>query len=551
MARSLDDETILKALEGLERRVAALETRLDLQPEDGSLPNAEGVQRTLEEDEDAIEQQIGQNWFAQLGIVILAIGIAFLLTFPYSGLPAVLPSIAGYLLAGAVVVLSFRWRESYSHISGYLLGGGIALSFFATLRLSFFSAQPALDDRILLALLLLGSAALGLYLAGRTTSRALVILSLLLGYAGSLCSDSPLFIFSAVTALSVISVIYALRREWPWMFTLSAGCNVLVHLLWFLNNPVLGHGVGMVASPSVNVYFVLLYAIIIALGALGRKDPSGESASAAIRALANGGGAYVLFLLLTVTKFHDELPVSQLLASGVFLTIAILFWIRKRSLYSTFVYAMLGYTALSVAIIAWFGTPDRFIWLSLESILVISTAVWFRSRFIVVANFVIYLLLFLAFLLVAKEISVISICFGLVALLSARILNSQRDRLELKTEYMRNAYLGTAFFMIPYALHHTVPSGFVSLSWLVVALFYHLMSKRLNNNRKYRWMALLTLVITIPYALLVDLTRLDPTLRIVSFIVLGTVLLVVSVGYSKRRARPDSPPAPPEGPQTP
>jgi hypothetical protein len=243
--------------------------------------------------------------------------------------------------------------------------------------------------------------------------------------------------------------------------------------------------------------------------------------------------------------------VSQLLASGIFLAIAILFWVRKRSLYSTFVYAMLGYTALSVAILAWFDAPDRFIWLSLESILVISTAVWFRSRFIVVANFVIYLLLFFAFLLVATEISVVSICFGLVALLSARILNSQRDRLELKTEYIRNAYLGTAFFMIPYALHHTVPTGFVSLSWLIVALFYHLMSKRLNNNRKYRWMALLTLAITVPYALLVDLMKLDPTLRIISFIVLGTVLLIVSVGYSKRRTRQDSPTLPPEGPQAP
>jgi hypothetical protein len=209
---------------------------------------------------------------------------------------------------------------------------------------------------------------------------------------------------------------------------------------------------------------------------------------------------------------------------------------------------MLGYMALSVAIIAQFGAPERFIWLSLQSILVVSTAVWFRSRFIVVANFIIYLLLFFAFLLAAKEISVISICFGIVALLSARILNSQRDRLELKTEYMRNAYLATAFFMIPYALYHTVPSGFVSLSWLAVALFYYLMARTLNS-RKYRWMALLTLAITVPYALLVDLTGLDPTYRIISFIILGTVLLIVSVAYSKRRGRQGNPAPPPEGPQ--
>jgi uncharacterized membrane protein len=56
-------------------------------------------------------------------------------------------------------------------------------------------------------------------------------------------------------------------------------------------------------------------------------------------------------------------------------------------------------------------------------------------------------------------------------------------------------------------------------------------------------MGLLTLAITIPYAFLVDMTRLDPALRIISFIVLGTVLLAVSISYSKKRAagprRPD------------
>jgi len=219
-----------------------------------------------------------------------------------------------------------------------------------------------------------------------------------------------------------------------------------------------------------------------------------------------------------------------------------MFWIRYRSVHATFVYAMLGYAAMSVAIVVQFSSQEYSIALALESILVLSTAVWFRSRLIVVGNFAIFLCLFFAFLLTAQQISLISICFGIVALLSARILNWQKDRLTLKTELMRNAYLGTAFFMIPYALYHTVPPGFVSISWLIVAFFYYLMS-RILNSRKYRWMGLLTLAITIPYAFLVDMTRLDPALRIISFIVLGTVLLAVSISYSKKRAagprRPD------------
>jgi hypothetical protein len=475
--------------------------------------------------------------------VILSIGLAFLLTFPYRDLPPVAPSFAGYLLAGITMALSFRWRRENAHITGYLLGGGMFLAYFATLRLSYFTDQPALREGPLLAVLLILNAALGLLLAARAASPALTILSFLFGYAAMVFSESSLFLFLGITALSLLAVWYALRRSWHWMLAFAATCNSITHLLWFLNAPVLGRPVALLTEPHINIYFVLLYAAIIAGGSLWHKKPESTSGGALTTAMLNGVLGYALFLLLTVTKFRDGLSLSQLLASGAFLSIAIVFWIRLRSLYSTFVYAMLGYAALSVAIIAQFGAPDRFIWLSLQSILVISTAVWFRSRFIVVANFVIYLLLFAAFLIVAKEISIVSICFGLVALLSARILNSQKDRLELRTEYMRNAYLGTAFFMIPYALYHTVPAGFVSLSWLAVALFYYLMARSLNS-RKYRWMALLTLAITVPYALLVDLTGLDPAYRIISFIVLGTVLPLVSVAYSRRRGRSRSPSSP-------
>jgi len=130
----------------------------------------------------------------------------------------------------------------------------------------------------------------------------------------------------------------------------------------------------------------------------------------------------------------------------------------------------------------------------------------------------------------------VSLSFGIVALLSARILNWQKDRLELKTEMMRNAYLASALFIIPYALYHSVPPGYVSISWLSVALLYYLMSRYLSN-RKYRWMALLTTALTIVYVIFVDLVGVDPTIRIISFLVLGTALLTISMVYSRRRLK--------------
>jgi hypothetical protein len=543
MEESVDYQMLLRTIRMHEERIAALEARLAMGMDESLDVSPEAALHTRDRNEDAIELQIGQNWFARLGIVILTIGLAFVLTFPYGGLPAIAPSLGGYVLAGGIITLALLWRTSYAHLSTYLLSGGITLSYVATLRLTFFTQQPVVTDPILLAALLGGSVFLGLFLADRTASVALAVVSLVLGYTAALLADSALFLFLSVTTLSIISTVFSLRHRQEWLLPISAGWNITTHFLWFLNNPVLGHTIGFVSSPVMNTYFVLAYAAVIAAGSLWRMEQKEESAPGIMAAVVNGGGAYALYLLLTITKFREGFAISHLLASGVFLTVAVMFWVRARSQYSTFVYAMLGYAALSAAIIAAFGAPEHFIWLSLQSILVISTAVWFRSRFIIVANFIIYLALFVAYLLVAQQISLVSICFGAVALLSARILNAQKDRLELKTEYMRNAYLGTAFFMIPYALYHTVPPGFVSLSWLAVALVYYMMSRAVRS-RKYRWMALLTLAITIPYALLFDMTRLDPAYRIVSFVILGTVLLVVSVVYSRRRGTGGAPPAP-------
>jgi hypothetical protein len=163
---------------------------------------------------------------------------------------------------------------------------------------------------------------------------------------------------------------------------------------------------------------------------------------------------------------------------------------------------------------------------------VVTTAIWFRSRFIVVANFLIYVAVVAGYVMVAKQESGISLGFGIVALVTARILNWKKDRLELKTELMRNAYLASAFVVFPYALYHLVPAAYVGLAWVGVALFYYGMNL-VVRNRKYRWMGHATLLLTALYLLIVGTRQFEPVYRILSFLVLGTVLLVVSLIFTR------------------
>jgi hypothetical protein len=303
--------------------------------------------------------------------------------------------------------------------------------------------------------------------------------------------------------------------------------------MWFINNPLIGNQLELQVGEPINLAFILIYQIVFTLAFINDKKFD-ESLPTAISILLTTSIGYGLFLLITILSTPVSGSVYHLAASIIFIGFAILFFTKKSSRISTFYYAMTGYAALSVAIILQFNKPDFFVWLSWQSVIVVSTAVWFRSKFIVVANFVIFLLIFLTFLVLSGTTSGISLSFGIVALLSARVLNWKKDRLELKTEQMRNAYLLTALLIIPYSLYHMMPSGYVAFSWIGVAILYYIFSLLLKNA-KYRYMSLATFLLTVGYVFILGITSQEVVFKILSFLVLGAALVIISVGYARSR----------------
>ena len=531
------NEQILSSLKNLEERIARIESMLDLP----TLAEAEQEPQSppqviAAEDDEALELQLGQNWFAKAGIVGLALGIAFLLTLPYNGLPPVLPSAIGYVLVAGIFFLSRYWKESFQQISRYMLGGGLLLLYFTTLRLSYFSPTPALTNASAEQGLLLLVVAVNLIVAIRRESVYLAAFNLTLGYLTALLDGEPAFVLAVLTILSVLTAWLSIRYQWKGILTFGIGITYLTHLIWTANNPLLGNQIQFGLSPHIHLVFILIYAACFAAPNFLREKEPEEDAFSILNTFFNGLFGFSVFALSTLAGPNSAIAPWNTAASVVFLGISIAFWLRLHNVYSTFLYAMLGYAALSAAIVAQFPMPDYFVWLCWQSILVISTAVWFRSRFIVVANFAIYLLIFAAYLFAAPTVSSISVSFGIVALLSARILNWRKDQLSLRTEMMRNAYLASALLFLPYALYHSVPPQFVSASWLVLALFYYVSGQALKS-RKYRWMALLTMSLTILYLFIIDLTTVDPIVRIVSFLVVGIALLTISMAYSKKKKK--------------
>ncbi len=498
-------------------------------PEETTLPAARS--------EDELEFQVGQNWFAVVGIFVLAAGLAFTLTLPYASLPPAAPAIFGYVLAAGLFLIAHLWRKSFELLAGYLRGAGIALLCFATLRLFFFGTRHVFSTgdwsgRALLAFVV----ALNLAIAWRRKSVWLFGVALVTGCAALLAVGAAIFVLPGLLLLTALAVAASVRGGWASVVPAAIGPAFLTYFLWSINDPLLGRKVQAMPGPQAALGFVLACLALFAAGSLLRARRDKEDAVPIAGALLNCGAGYGVFLMHSAAAFQQSFVVAHLAASAVLLLLAVAFWLREQSHISTFVYAMTGYMALSMAIFKATPMPDLFVWLSLQSVLVVATAIWFRSRFIVVANFLIYTSIVLAYMVVAKTENGISIGFGIVALVSARILNVQRERLELKSELMRNAYLLSAFIIFPYASYHLVPAKYAGLAWVGVALLYYGMNLFVRNQ-KYRWMGHGTLLLTAFYLVIVGVSRFEPLYRNLSFLVLGTVLVAVSLVFTMLRSR--------------
>ncbi len=529
------DPDLAATVRALERRLARLEEHLDLPPLEAAEGQAAAEAAPMAGED--FEFVVGQNWLASVGILVLAVGAALTLLLPYSGLPPWLPTAVGGAIALALAALGFRWHGTFTLVAGYFRGASMALFYCAILRLFFFGAEHPLSIDHLAGRLLL-TAVVVANVAGALHRRSAWLLAIALstGFVTVIAIGAPWVVFVGTAMLLGVGAWAAVAHDWPWLELLLIPAGYVTFALWLVNRPWQGRAVALQVKPAAGVFFVLLYALINALASYRRRARPDGDLAAMLSVLLNCGMGYAVFVLATAGAERALFGAAHLGATVVYLGMGLAIWQSEASQIPTFFYAMTGYFALSVALARVIPIPDLFIWLSGQSLVVVATALYFRSKLIVLGNFFIYLGIVVTYVLVAEGETGISIGFGVVALLTARILHWQAARLDLKTEMMRNAYLASAFVIFPYALYHMVARAWVPVSWVGIAVAYYLMNLIIRSP-KYRWMGHLTLLLTALYTIVVGIFQLAPAYRIASFLVLGTVLLAVSLIFTMVRAR--------------
>lgn len=527
---------IIDRLNKLEQRITNLEETFELSSDKATavINDNSDTQKyeTSEEREERYESTIGQSWMSLIGTVVIVTGLCFFLSLSYDSLPSILPSVLGYFLTASIFGLSVFLRKSYSNISKYLTGGVFLLFYFSTLRLHFFGDVPVIQSLSLEIILLTLVVIINVLLSLRKNSVYLVSISLTLGFITALVNSNILILYLLLTIIASLSVYLKINYGWNNVTFYFMPMTYLTHLIWFLIYSANYKSPDEMPSILFNSIIVLVYSAIYFYDILKRKGPFPETISIGVYSLFNSGFALLLIFTVINVIIIENSAINYFLASALFILFAIVLWEKEHSKYSTFVFALMGYFALSLAIIS-LKIPNYLIWLSWQSLLVVATAVWFRSKFIIVANFFIYALMLFTYYLSSENVNIFAISFGVVALLSARILNWNKDRLELKTEHMRNIYLISAFFAIPYTLYFTMPENFISISWIVVAVVYYILSLVLNN-KKYRWMSIYSFLLTLFYVAILGFTSSDTTYKIISFLALGLVLIFISILYTKK-----------------
>ncbi len=527
------------ALEALEKRIARLELYLGVGPPlPPSLSTPEKTTAAEEAsqylDQPGIELRFGEFGLPWIGSIIFLLGIVFLMGYITGLGHPTLAGCLGYLACCGLFLLSWLWKRRLSHISFIMLNSSLLLLYYTTLRLRFFSARSLISDPYLALLLLLVVVAVQIHFALGRNSQALAGIAISLGIFSAALADKTHITLPLVALAAVLAVYLLIRRGWWSVLFTTVVLAYASHLLWLLGNPIMGHPVRAVSEHQFNLVYLFLYAAAFSWPALFYKDDSSHEVQWIALPVLNCLGLFSVASLVVFAHFRREFAPFYIVTAVFFLLFSITLWQRTHRELGPAAYACFGYLALSIAIYGYEGIPDGFLWLSLQSLLVVSMALWFRSKILVVLNSLIYVGILLAYVAGSPSSNVANFSFALVAVASARIMNWQKERLTLRTKFLRNVYLSISLVFLLYAIYHAVPSQYVTVSWTLAAVGYFALSLVLKNV-KYRWMAMFTLGLSVLYLFLVDLARLDPRFRVAAFLFLGLMALIISLFYSRIR----------------
>lgn len=530
-------EKILSRLNSLEERLGRLESVSNVRS--GSEINYQYADRisteALENDEDkGIETQIGRFGLAWLGNIVLLFGIVFLTQYMMNLGYRFFSLITGYSAAAGMIFLAGYIKKTNDHLSSIFRINALFLLFYITVRLHFFSDSPLISGKMIPISLLLLYIMFLKYLTIRTGLHIYAGSALLFALVTAILGDNTHFTLSMTIFTAACSIFLYKRYKLGSLLILTIFLSYIVFLLWLFGNPILGHH--NMQLPEEHrygaIYLIGIGSCFSMIPAFRKNDSSSDDFFVSV--IIVNGILFTLLLLSVVFLFYSSNYVILFSAiTAACLIYSIILHSRSDWNFASAFYALYGFMAMSIALYGIFGFPVVYLLLTVQSLLVVSLALWFRNRLIIIMNSILFLVILLIYLFSSTNLNVVNFSFAFVALVSARIINWKKSRLQIETDLIRNLYMIEGFIIMLLALFHSVPKQFITFSWSMLALIYFLASLLLKNI-KYRYMALGTMICSAIYLFLVDLARIELIYRILALLFLAGISIGISIYYTNR-----------------
>ena len=539
-------EKILERLHSLENRLSRLESvqritevesfyKSEVQDEEVTRTTQED---TLNDEEKGLESRIGRFGLAWLGNIVLLFGITFLCQYMLNMGYKVSSFLVGYLVSASIFFLAYFIKKTNTHLAFIFKINAQVLLFYITVRLHFLTASPLITGKFVPIVLLLLLVAVQVFLSVSHKSQTFAAIAVLFSLATAILADST-NITLPVVLVTAAGVIFCYRRyNWEPLLIATMFLTYLSFFNWLFGNPLAGHTMEMITAHHFGVVYLLGLGTCFSILSLFRKKDS-VSDDFLISVIIINGIIFTLLLLLMVLRFFSKDYVVLFSALTVYsLIFSIILHSKSDWKFASAFYALYGFMAMSIALFGIFGFPNVYLLLSVQSLLVVSMALWFRNRLIIVMNSILFLTILIIYLLSSGNESSVNFSFALIALISARIINWKRSRLQIETDLIRNLYMIEGFIMMLIALLNAVPKQFVTFSWTMGALIYFIISLLLKNI-KYRYMALGTMICSAFYLFIVDLARIEIIYRVLALLFLAAISIGISIYYNNRIKKAD------------
>jgi hypothetical protein len=538
-----DLSRLQQSIDSLQSRVELLENKLATW-ESSSLKRflvrneEEPEESESDENQKGIESTIGEDGFAWISSIISIFFVVFLMVLFQKNSGSLAATMSGLAATGGIYLVTLLLRKKFPGQVNRIQTGILLLLYYIALRLHYFSGDPLIKNLPLSLIFLAIPVIVQFIYALRKKSQFLLGIGMIMLISAGLFSDVTEIILLSGAVITGLSITLLWQNNWSQQVYFALFLVYLNHLLWLFGNPVGGNAFVMRDSAGINLVFLFMYGILFSIGSIllhKKEQPVSFSISTTIwNALL-----FSMILILEVAAFYKA---SYMVIFAVIAVCSLgysaLLQFKEKHAFITAFYACVSFISISITIYGYAGLPLSYLFLALQSLLVVSIALWFRSRLMVWVNTFLFAGMLLFYLVKSPSLDSVNFTFVIVALLNARFLNWKKERLTLQSEALRNIFLIAAFFMTLLSIYKAVPTQFITLSWVGASAVYFILSI-LIRNIKYRYLAIGTLFVAILYLVAIDMKSMDIGFRVVAFLIVAVISLAGSLYYTnlKRKAK--------------